>query len=318
MNTEKLVKQLHLAAEIIKHNHPWEYYDNYENKYIKGEGNILFWINGKSYTEIRPILAQPLQGKLHNPNNLTAEQVGVGYRLLTKEDKIIIGCQLWSIHSKTWVGIIPPEVFHKDITYRVALSHPWPVVDPYKELKEAYVRGEVIQINYREDKAANYWVDIINPIWEFPVESYRIKPWEMPKPPEGKEWHRNDFTKEMLDGGYRPLTNIFIEDEGEYEYSIDGKKWAEVPSSNWKYNKPNLAGWFRTKRPLPVDQPLGPEDIVPGSFIRRKNNDGIQWVSVAQVGEEGINTYNEFISWNNLMKNWQIITTGGTWKPCKK
>jgi hypothetical protein len=82
MNTKEQASQLRLAAGIIETGHPYEIDDNAGGGFRKpltGEnpGKVAF-INGR----IRPTLATPPDGRaLHNPNNLTAEQVGVGYRL---------------------------------------------------------------------------------------------------------------------------------------------------------------------------------------------------------------------------------------------
>jgi hypothetical protein len=73
--------------------------------------------------------------------------------------------------------------------------------DPYAELKAAHAAGKVIQTKDEEG-----WFDDANPKW-LKHGNYRIKPdFQLPPPPPGKQWHREDgWTAEMLPQGYRPL-----------------------------------------------------------------------------------------------------------------
>ena len=84
--------------------------------------------------------------------------------------------------------------------------------------------------------------------------SIRLKPWTLPPPPEGKQWHRGaEFTEADLPEGYRPLL------AGE-ETLIGDEVWAcglgpWVPNGGGgRRTLPNVAR-YRTKRPLPVEDP---------------------------------------------------------------
>jgi hypothetical protein len=322
MDSEKLANQLRLAAEIIKHNHPWEFKLDIHTCFHTAINNDIINVLRQS-GEIRPILVQPPKGKLHNPCNLTAEEVGVGNRLLAEGEIIPRGYEWYHCVSNKWtkeynyiaVGNPIGKDYNHSTCVRVPLSTLWfSNVDPYKELKEAHAKGEIIQLNLGGLAIPN-WHNVSNPEWTEPVEKYRIKPWEMPKPPEGKQWHRNDFTKEMLDGGYRPALLNEIQQKGD-EYLDPAFGWL-IAGYESKAQEKHLHR--RTKRPLPVDQPFGPEDVPPNSLIRMINADNINWFAVVVNGKDGINTHSQFVSWSNLMKNWQILTPGETtWKPCKK
>lgn len=84
----------------------------------------------------------------------------------------------------------------------------------------------------------------------------RLKPWSLPPPPEGMQWHREDgWTEEMLEGGWRP--QCLGEYGNEYEHSSDGAQWEEVTcKASIMAVTPNDAnGFYRTKRPLPQPDP---------------------------------------------------------------
>lgn len=133
MNKTEQARQLRLAAEIIETGHPFEArHKNFTTFDTTDNERPDLWI-WKGY-EIRITLATPPDGRpLHNPDNLTAEQVGVGYRLTlvdeeTNKDEALQ--EFWNkckwmtsgrVYSNTF-GELPN---HK-ITYRLPLSVPWP------------------------------------------------------------------------------------------------------------------------------------------------------------------------------------------------
>ena len=78
-------------------------------------------------------------------------------------------------------------------------------------------------------------------------EAQKAQPWTLPAPPPGREWHRQDFTEEMLPDGWRPL---LLGETGDYEISDDGVVWrkGEYPSIPCG---PHQCTYYRTRRPLP-------------------------------------------------------------------
>jgi hypothetical protein len=86
------------------------------------------------------------------------------------------------------------------------------------------------------------------------VHKYTIIPFEIPAPPEGKEWHLKDslgtLTAELLEPhkGYRPLLKDEVVQMGD-EYYLSGSDWEACHGGIKAHNCLIL----RTKRPLPVE-----------------------------------------------------------------
>ena len=168
-------------------------------------------------------LAMPPDGRpLCNEDELTAEQVGAGFRLRIKEDVFSDDAEVWNSARKEWRKT-STRSFDPVYTYRLPLSVPWPELekpDPFAELKAAHAAGRAIQIL----NSQNRYVDA-DPKWTSPVEYYRIKPeaspFQLPPPPPGMQWHRKDGWKaEDLPPGTRPLAY------GETVIQKDEIKWS--------------------------------------------------------------------------------------------
>jgi len=106
--------------------------------------DILKWPVDKY--EIRLALATPPDNRpLHNPDNLTAEQVGAGWRLLTKDEGVNQEHEAWINNARGWNKTMRGcgTADQYDVTYRVPLFTPWtdPKPDPYAELKQAHADG---------------------------------------------------------------------------------------------------------------------------------------------------------------------------------
>ena len=130
MTRQEQAEQLRLAAEIIETGHPFEArHKNFTTFDTTDNERPDLWI-WKGY-EIRITLATPPDGRpLHNPDNLTAEQVGAGYRLpLVNENPH----PLAEVYTKpSWKRRDeadrekPYGYWHPRDAYRVPLSGPWP------------------------------------------------------------------------------------------------------------------------------------------------------------------------------------------------
>lgn len=157
--------------------------------------------------------------------------------------------------------------------------------------------------------------------WKYQDE---IEPyvWTLPAPPAGQQWHRTDWTEEMLPEGYRPLLHgetIYYHDEFRH-----ANVWDVIASNQQPIATPVLAH-FRTKRPLPSAPrvPLGPEDVPPGSVMRHPNWQPAEHVTPS-VFTQGV-AYPKLrnvavFSYGELMEHkWQILRPGATeWEPCSK
>lgn len=243
MTTEQTAQQFELAAQILRTGHPWEWQAS-DGEWVKPTIRTELHHVISDGLAIRLAFATPPDGRpLHNPDNLTAEQVGVGYRLLTTEEIKAMQSgkkEYWSRVTPGWSGVAYPTQFSRNDTYRLPLSVPWPEpADPYAELKEAHVMGRVIQ--YRSLNCPE-WQDQRSISWNPPdapyKPEYRIKPTEsakpeptfqLPPPPPGMQWHRTDGWKEGdLPQGWRPLVEREkreLEDEWTYN---DGNPWRSV------------------------------------------------------------------------------------------
>jgi hypothetical protein len=141
--------------------------------------------------------------------------------------------------------------------------------------------------------------------------------WKLPDPPEGQQWHRNDWTEEMLPAGYRPLLLRETPKRGD---EILSYAWIPItlhtPAMRQEKHQ-------RTTRPIP-QQPkpqkvqLRLEDVPPGSVIRSSEH---HWFMVLYVRAHGVDiaTRPTPISWNELMACWEIWRPTDTgWMPCYK
>ncbi len=146
--------------------------------------------------------------------------------------------------------------------------------------------------------------------------------WRLPDPPPGQQWHRDDWTQDMLPEGYRPLLASEIDDKKHPDIA-----W--LPESGWRWRLENAndgwyaedGGWLRTRRPLPAPVeyiPIGPEDVPPGSVVRVIG--ASWWKQVVGVRSENINVGGAGnLNWLELANNWEILRPGSsTWEPCKK
>lgn len=141
MTTEQTAQQLELAAKILRTGHPWEW------QALDGE-----WVKPTIRTELHHVIsdglairlafATPPDGRqLHNPDNLTAEQVGAGFRLTLKDESPHKNAELWNVFDKKWVNRLSHSAgseYRKYNTYRLPLSVPWPEpqLDQYADEKK--------------------------------------------------------------------------------------------------------------------------------------------------------------------------------------
>lgn len=144
------------------------------------------------------------------------------------------------------------------------------------------------------------------------------KAWRLPDPPTGMEWHRTDWTHDMLPDGWRPLLLHEERGDGDMYYSNARKAWRLTESAGDPVGLGSLL--TRTQRPLPkpaakVD--LGPEDVPPGSAIRRIG--AHLWRLVSSVTSVGVYAMDDFFTWSQLRGLFEISRdNGASWKRCEK
>jgi len=162
------------------------------------------------------------------------------------------------------------------------------------------------------DESPLFWINSSRPI--------RIKPWSLPAPTEGQEWHRASEWKEgMLDEGERPLIegeviercDLFMEENGVFS------KFGSYSNGRTVDLTYHL---IKTSRPLPQKKtkkiiPLGPEDVPMGSYLRFKTAPNCSWRSVGGVSKNGVasvemmsdnTTHIKFCLWEELKESYLI------------
>lgn len=129
MNTEQTAQQLELAAQILRTGHPFMVSSKPNGLWCvptQAEMNVLNWPVDRY--EIRPILATPPDNRpLHNPDNLTAEQVGVGYRLALNGELLEDGGEMWT--GTAWLKNHGCK-YVKEAAFRFPISVSWPEAKP--------------------------------------------------------------------------------------------------------------------------------------------------------------------------------------------
>jgi hypothetical protein len=110
------------------------------------------------------------------------------------------------------------------------------------------------------------------------------EPWTLPPPPEGQQWHRTDWTEDMLPEGWRPLLHGEPGHEGMQYLGTNGQ-WVNSDASGQKSSEGNLHR--RTRIPLPTPPrmvPLTRADVPFGSVFRAvSGNDFLP----LQIGDQG-------------------------------
>lgn len=156
------------------------------------------------------------------------------------------------------------------------------------------------------------------------VDFYREVPhptpeWRLPDPPPGQQWHRDDWTQDMLPEGYRPLLLGEVEQPEDEFWGSLKKQWFSPPCYSDVGARPRDLH-RRTRRPLPAPVeyvPLEPEDVPPGSAVRKYN--GRSWDLVTSVDSDNLWVQGDCHPWQYLAGNYEILRPNSTiWEPCKK
>jgi len=103
------------------------------------------------------------------------------------------------------------------------------------------------------------WIKVENPAWR--DGHYRIKPWTIGREinghvlPEGREWHRTDFTRKDLPEGWRPLMHGELAMKGD-QYGRPMEGWSTQKHNDTTYEASVLSMFVRTRRPIPAIDPI--------------------------------------------------------------
>lgn len=157
MDTKEQIEQFKLAAELLETGHPWEWSADTSVAWFKARSETSVQNIIANKYRIRPALIQPPEGfKLHNPNKITAQQVGVGFRLCVPEEldgRLRLIAEYWSSTCKpNWCTCLKASITaagNQDITFRVPASIPWPTIpepDPFTAIKAGILAGKRYEI----------------------------------------------------------------------------------------------------------------------------------------------------------------------------
>lgn len=297
MNTdiEKQAQQLELAAQLLRTGHPWECFNQRSDSWgTPMDGDSVSTCLAHS-REIRPVLVTPDDGrKLNNPDNLTAEQVGVGYKL-TLEEQMDGKChsegEWWN--GQSWVKPVNDTgwFWPKNDTIRIPLSTPWP------EAKPAWTMPE--------PPAGKQW----------------HKPGALPQQDWEDGWRPLLLGEEIMEGD-----EVWSWGKGPWAEPSWADKKVTGRNHPFRTKRPLPV---EPVKPEPKYGPLGPEDVPVGSSFRhsvwKKNKLWVQPIKIALEGvvwaelsyEKDVNL--AFIKWDSLVESWQILRPGQTeWQPCRK
>lgn len=156
----------------------------------------------------------------------------------------------------------------------------------------AAAEGKVCERQYMDD----VWRPC-NPFENFEsvinfIQYWRIRPWTLPDPPAGKQWHRADgCTAEMLPIINGKQTRLLLEDETpqpEDEWQMSWGKWvkqAETPDLK-KHDYRH-----RTTRPLPSKQVVMPWTFETAPCILKVRHKRDKTLTVAHLRETGFHIF---------------------------
>jgi hypothetical protein len=179
-------------------------------------------------------------------------------------------------------------------------------------------RGELKFVGYiADDKDISTWYAdggyLLSRASEYDLVN--VKPLKLPDPPEGMQWHRDDWTEEMLPGIKRPL---LLGETGTYEILLNGV-WKEGTALD--IPTPCDAPFMRTDRPLPSAPKMVPLtfEYVSGFVGVEVRADVHQVLSVLGMDHNSIALENVRVTWDSLQRNeWQWRSfQNPTWQPCK-
>lgn len=345
MNTKEQADQLRLAADILETGHPWESMSSTAEWGIHKISPLdaLSWGH-----KIRPILATPPDGRpLHNPDKLTAEQVGVGKRLTAKGDHFSYEAEVWNSARNEWRKT-SADFFDLAYTYRLPLSVPWPEPEPEFQLPtpppgiewhdsgwtaDMLPRGfRPLHVGEQICKDDEYFAWNEGP-WKRAqdgptgdksgnhIEGNDVK-YRTTRPLEfehlGKTWTWHKAGDPMPCDG-EACVDLLLKDGSSGAVKTEAKKlvWGTSPLECW-----HIIGW-RYAEPATI----GPEDVQPFSVIRRKDEKrSWHWRLLSYVHGTHAICAGRGYTWSELARDYEINRsvplTGkwnpDAWEPCSK
>lgn len=341
MDKTQQVAQLRLAADLLETGHPWETSHTGDRWWTAtpSDNPAIHVVNNQ---HIRPVLATPPDGRpLHNPDNLTAEQVGAGWRLTLAGEEPHDEAKMWMPGSKTWQERgIKTDPYRESYTYCVPLSVPWPEApkpEPAFQLpppppgiqwhkKDGWEEGDLPQgwrplVVGEEEHDEDEFGSRINNAWMPTPDSGKVvgayykvrtrRPLTFNHADKTWTYHRPGDPMPCDGNAQIEVFRRTLSESADFTYDV-----RQASVSNWDKDT-TVIGWRYADEKKTV--PLGPGDVPPGSVFRRMSWDA-EWVSISQLtlgfvvflGNEEHRTFTE------LEEEWQInrsIPLTGKWNP---
>lgn len=291
-NTQKAhqQQQLELALAVTKTNHPFSYTDHSMIQWVKSNDHLTPYKLLTAGRHLRLDFIQPSDGTLRNPHNLSANQVGAGYRLVTHYEA---ENNIHQEHAEIWFGDVAPTGWRK---FSV--------------------------LNMKANWGASIRVPISCPITTGPDASppSNIEYQNRDGLPSAGFGYR--FATK-----FETANNIHQEEAEFFSYN---KKWKKFQYSSMSQNfgcsiRVPQSCTLYTEPVKPVAPPIKPlvkleaKDILPGSRIRDPDWDDDEYEMTQSVFTDRIYTATGRYTYKSLMEDkWLIQYPGGTWQPCHK
>jgi len=345
MTTEQTAQQLELAAQILRTGHPFEVRHDASDRWHASldvnpaQAVLQDW-------HLRPTLATPPDNRpLHNPDNLTAEAVGVGYRLTVEGEPPHEDAKVWLSYYGKWCDRETTGPYIKHHAYRLPISVPWP--EPAFQLppcapgmrwhREGGWKADDLPQGYRphiageesgngtQQKYSTGWVRLHNSVIadteQNPMRTTRPLTFEH----AGKTWTYHRPGDPMPCDGDSSV-NILCRDDQCFAPSrsllAKNVNWDECYLDGF-----DVLGWRYADEKKTV--PLGREDVPPGSVLSLKPP---RWFVISGVCDDGVYILDDeplvesLWKWHYLAEkaqiNRSIPLTGkwnpDAWEPCSK
>lgn len=354
MDKTQQAAQLRLAADLLETGHPWETSHTGDRWWsaTPSDNPAIHVVNNQ---HIRPVLATPPDGRpLQNPDNLTAEQVGVGYRLTLPGEKPHENTEKWGYFEKQWfprAREFDSVAYNKITTYRLPLSVPWPDASTFQlpppppgmqwHREDGWKDGDLPQ-GYRpltqDDQpemgdeciaaGESNWQKSVN--WKADLAKSSVCRYRTTRPltftHEGKQWTWHRPGDPMPCDGEKNVCALLVDgtmDDCESAPKAKLLEWGDEGIVS-------IIGWRYADEKKTV--PLGPEDIHPFTRFRVattfKPNHTL-WITPLCANRKGIVIASPHqvveVSYEALRKDYErneSLVTGkwntDAWEPCSK
>ncbi len=215
-------------------------------------------------------------------------QVGEGWRLLDEDEvkereALIMQIENWmksGWNDTGWVGNFKTNTYRTRLTREELAALDKPAKCQHGSvvigIQSAHCRQCGVDLFKHED--APYWRE--------------EKPgWQLPAPPAGQQWHRDDFTEADLSPGWRPLLKGELAKSGDHYRHEQSKSWTQQGHDDLTVMESVLGMFVKTRRQLPSAPKIVPWDFetAPIKLKVKTKRDGRD--AIACVMPNGFNVF---------------------------